>query len=95
MIYQSHLKKLTEEKNRILNSQLLKNVILVKEMAQNLVTLQIGVHTVVETVKLDLIKVSLQFNKHARNVMVMVKKSLIRAMTAMAKGKNKLLRKYQ
>ena len=67
----------------------------VKEMAQNLVTLQIGVHTVVETVKLDLIKVSLQFNKHVHNVMVMVKKSLIRVMTVMAKEKNKLLRKYQ
>ena len=41
MIYQSHLKRLTKVKNKILNSQLLKNVILVKEMAQNLVTLQI------------------------------------------------------
>ena len=64
-------------------------------MAQNLVTLQIDALIVVETVKLDLIKVSLRFNKHVHNVMVMVKKSLIRVMTVMAKEKNKLLRKYQ
>jgi hypothetical protein len=43
MIYQLHLKKPTKEKNRILNFQRQKNVILVREMAQNLVILQIDV----------------------------------------------------
>jgi hypothetical protein len=45
------LKRLTKEKNKILNFQLQKNVILAKEMALNLVILQIDVHIVVEMEK--------------------------------------------
>jgi hypothetical protein len=51
MIYQSHLKKLTKVKNKILNFQLQKNVILAKEMVQNQVTLLIDVLIVVEMEK--------------------------------------------
>ena len=43
MIYQFHLRKLTRVKNKILSFKLQKNVILAKEMAQNLVILQIDV----------------------------------------------------
>jgi len=41
MIYPFHLKKHTKVKSKILNFQQQKNVILVKEMVQNLVILQI------------------------------------------------------
>ena len=51
MIYQSHLKKPMEEKNKILNFQQQKNVTLVKEEVQNQDIRQTGVHIVVETVK--------------------------------------------
>ena len=51
MIYQLHLKKHIKEKNKILNFQRQKNVIHVREMAQNQVTLQIDALIVVETAK--------------------------------------------
>ena len=51
MISQFHLKKLTKEKNRILNFQLLKNVIPAKEMDLNLGIRLIDARIVVETEK--------------------------------------------
>ena len=51
MIYQFLLKKLIKGKNKISNFQLLKNVILAKEMALNLVIHQIDVPIVVEMEK--------------------------------------------
>ena len=69
MIYQLLWKKLILEKNRTLNFQLLKNVKLVKDQDQNLAMMLIHVLCVVVMVKLDQVKVFLQFNKPALNVL--------------------------
>ena len=57
-------------KNRIYNFQLLKNVLLAKEMDRNQVLVLIGVLIVVEMEELDQIKVFLLFNKHVLSVAV-------------------------
>ena len=63
-------------------------------MAQNLVILLIDVLTVEEMEKSGLIKVFLQYNKHVRNVMVMVRKLQILVMIVMDKERSKHLKKY-
>ena len=68
------LEEHTLVKNKISNSLHLKNVIPVKEMVPNLALAQIDAPIVEEMEELDLIKVSLQFNKLVLNVQEVVKK---------------------
>ena len=63
------LEEALQAKNKIFNSQLLKNVLHVREVVQNLVIVQTDVLTVVEMEELEQIKVFLQFNKLVLNVL--------------------------
>ena len=74
MIYQLHWRRHILEKNRTFNSQRLKNVILVKEMVLNQALAQTDVLIAEEMEELDLIKVSLQFNKLVLSVQEVVRK---------------------
>ena len=64
-------------------------------MDLNQAILLTGVQFVVETVKLDLIKVFLRFNKHVLNVLEVEKRLQILVKTVMVKVKNKLQKNYQ
>ena len=94
MIYQSLLRKLTVEKNKISNFQQQNSVERVKEMVQSLAIPLIDAHIVEVMEELDLIKDFLQFNKPALNATEMEKKSPILVMIAMVKAKNRHLKKY-
>ena len=88
------LEEAFKAKNKIFNSQLLKNVVHVREMVQNLVIVQTDVLTVAGMEELEQIKVFLQFNKLVLNVLEVEKKLQIHVMTAMVKETNKLQKKY-
>ena len=76
-------------KSKILNFQQLRNVEHAKGMVQDLVLLLIHVHIVGVTVKYDLIRDFLLFNKPVLNVMVLEKNLLTRVLIAMVKEKLK------
>ena len=82
------------EKNKILNFQQQNNVEHVREMVLNRAIHLTDAHIVGVMVKLDLIKVSLLFNKPVLNVMEMVRKLLILVTIVMVRVKNKHLKEY-
>ena len=82
------------EKNKTLNFQHLKNVILVKEAVLNPDMMLGRVQCVVVMDKLDQVKVFLLFNKHVLNVLDQEKRLQIHVLAVMDKEKNKLQKDY-
>ena len=81
-------------KNKTYNFLPRKNVIHVKEMAQNLAIVQIDVLIVVEMAESVQIKVFLQYNKHVHSALGVGKKLQIHVMIATVKEINNLQKKY-
>jgi len=69
--------------------------VIAKEVAQNQVQNQINVNIVVVMVKLDLTKVSLQFNKRVLNVMGMEKQLVRHAKNVKVMGRFKAMKMFQ